>query len=779
MVALKCKMCGGDLTVVEGMTVCECEYCGSKQTIPTVDDEKKLIQFSRANRLRTANEFDKAAGIYEAIVAEFPEEAEAYWGLVLCRYGIEYVDDPLTGKKIPTCHRSSFDSVMDDADFEQALENADPIARRVYREEAKQIEDVRKRILEVSEREDPYDIFICYKETADDGQRTLDSVLAQDVYDMLTENGYRVFFSRVSLEDKLGVEYEPYIFAALTSAKIMLVFGTDYEYYNAVWVKNEWSRFLQLIARGEKKVLIPCYKNIDAYDMPKEFARLQAQDMGKVGAAQDLLRGIKKILGEKATTSQATLKEGVIGEGKNTAALLTRGFNALEDGAIEEAHGYFDEALSFDATSAEAYLGLFMADIKARDRENAKEIYVSESYRENRYWKRANQYAAGDLLKELNNWEEEKKKKEGEEKSLRSKRASEIQVWRENLRTGQFELPSDCLVEKEGLQKAIEESLRDVQKALSEYNNMPQHQEAERLKTEIDRGKRAADALGFFKGKEKKKLLEEVAVLEMRYNECCDALSKKNRYVQATESRSKELENKYAERESFWKAEIQFTVDSYDILENNQKALTFGRYEEGHGIRPIEWSVLKVEGQKALVISKYCIDCQPFNNKEGGTWNNCTLRTWLNSVFLNKAFTNKEQERILTTTVTEDTEIESETYTVQKYTTHDKVFLLSTSEAQLYFASDELRRCHGTAYCEKQQMKNWAGGDYSLYKRNSRDWYHWRLRTVTTWNTALGTTSWDAHYVDFDGRIKRVFGEQMRGDLGIRPVIWIELDWLR
>ena len=74
----------------------------------------------------------------------------------------------------------------------------------------------------------------------------------------------------------------------------MLAVGTDYEYYNAVWVKNEWSRYLALIAAGQKKALIPCYKNIDAYDMPKEFARLQAQDMGKVGAMQDLLRGIER-----------------------------------------------------------------------------------------------------------------------------------------------------------------------------------------------------------------------------------------------------------------------------------------------------------------------------------------------------------------------------------------------------------------------------------------------------------------------------------------------------
>ena len=296
MAILKCKMCGGDLNIQDGMTVAECEYCGTRQTVPTADNEKKMTLFARANRLRAACEFDKAAGIYENIIAEFPEEAEAYWGLVLCKYGIEYVDDPATGKKIPTCHRSSFDSIMDDSDFEQVMENADPISRRVYRDEAKAIEELRKNIIEVSSKEEPYDIFICYKETDENGNRTVDSVIAQDIYKALTDEGYRVFFSRITLEDKLGQEYEPYIFSALNSAKVMLAVGTDYEYYNAVWVKNEWSRFLALIAKGEKKTLIPCYKDIDAYDIPKEFRRLQAQDMGKVGAMQDLLRGIGKII---------------------------------------------------------------------------------------------------------------------------------------------------------------------------------------------------------------------------------------------------------------------------------------------------------------------------------------------------------------------------------------------------------------------------------------------------------------------------------------------------
>ena len=356
-------MCGGDLDINAGVTVVECEYCGTKQTVPSADDEKKITLFSRANRLRFACEFDKAAGVYESIIADFPEEAEAYWGLVLCKYGIEYVDDPATAKKIPTCHRSSFDPVLDDSNFDLVMENADVVARGVYREEAKQIEELRKGIIEVSSKEEPYDIFICYKETDENGDRTVDSVIAQDVYTELVNKGYRVFFSRITLEDKLGQEYEPYIFAALNSSKIMLAFGTDYEYYNAVWVKNEWSRFLQLIAKGEKKTLIPCYKDIDAYDMPKEFAKLQAQDMGKVGAIQDLLRGIEKILPrETAKTETVVIQQSA--SNPTVDSLIERAFMFLEDEEWDRADEYCEKVLDIDPKCAKAYLGKLMAELK-------------------------------------------------------------------------------------------------------------------------------------------------------------------------------------------------------------------------------------------------------------------------------------------------------------------------------------------------------------------------------------------------------------------------------
>ena len=402
MAIFECKMCGGALDIQDGVTVTKCFFCGTKQTIPKLDSEKKTTLFSRANRLRFNCEFDKASGLYESIVSEFPREAEAFWGLVLCKYGIEYVDDPATAKKIPTCHRSSFESVLEDTDFEQALENADIAARAVYREEAKQIEELRQGIVEVSAKEEPYDIFICYKETDFNGERTIDSVIAQDVYTALTDKGYRVFFSRISLEDKLGKEYEPYIFAALNSAKIMLAFGTDYEYYNAVWVKNEWSRFLKLMATDRTKTLIPCYKGIDAYDMPKAFLKLQSQDMGKVGAIQDLLRGVEKILPKNKPAEVRTVVVNGAQGGADTGSLLRRAEMFLEDGDFNGANTCAEKVLDIFPESVEAYLVKLCCDYKVKNKAGLGRLSVY--FTENINYKRILRFADDSLIQELNGY---------------------------------------------------------------------------------------------------------------------------------------------------------------------------------------------------------------------------------------------------------------------------------------------------------------------------------------------------------------------------------------
>lgn len=297
MAIFKCKMCGGTLDISENATTATCDYCGSQQTLPKLNDDKISRLYDRANHFRRNNEFDKAMGIYEQILDENNQDAESYWSIVLCRYGIEYVEDPTTHKRIPTVNRAQFTSIFDDDNYRSALKYADSSQRVIYEQEAKTINEIQKGILEISQKEEPFDVFICYKETDENGQRTRDSVYANDLYYQLTQEGFKVFYARITLEDKLGVAYEPYIFAALNSAKIMVVIGTKQEYFNAVWVKNEWSRYLSLIKNGAKKVLIPAYSGIDPYDLPQEFSHLQAQDMTKLGFMPDLVRGIKKIIG--------------------------------------------------------------------------------------------------------------------------------------------------------------------------------------------------------------------------------------------------------------------------------------------------------------------------------------------------------------------------------------------------------------------------------------------------------------------------------------------------
>ena len=296
MSIFRCKMCGGQNEIQEGKSTFTCEFCGATQTVHAFDNVKKINYFERANSLRYKCQYEKAAGIYETIVAEFPNEAEAYWGLVLCKYGIEYVDDPKTGLKTPTCHRSQFVSIYDDGDYKNCIKYADVIAKTVYQKEASEISKLQKSILEISTKEDTFDIFICYKENDSYGNRTLDSVLAQDIYQELTNIGYKVFFSKITLEDKLGTEFEPYIFSALQSSKIMIHVTTSRENSESAWVRNEWSRYLLSIQQGQKKTLLTCYKKISPYDLPKEIKNLQCLDMSKLGAMQDLIRGINKII---------------------------------------------------------------------------------------------------------------------------------------------------------------------------------------------------------------------------------------------------------------------------------------------------------------------------------------------------------------------------------------------------------------------------------------------------------------------------------------------------
>ena len=372
MAIIKCKMCGGDIELTADKTFGICEYCGSTMTLPKVSDEQRAAAFNRGNHFRRIGEFDKALAVYERIVQEDDTDAEAHWCCALCRFGIEYVEDPTTYEWLPTCHRASFDNFLEDVDYLAAVEHSDGITRRQYQKDAAKIAEVQRGILATSQNEEPFDVFICYKESDENGERTRDSILAQDIYYRLTEQGRRVFFARITLEDKAGTEYEPYIFAALHSAKVMIAVGTKPAHFNAVWVKNEWSRFLSLMKKDRSKLLLPCYRDMDPYDLPEQLSVLQSYDMSKIGFLQDLIHGVSKVL--DADKKPEPVKETVVVQqnagGTNAVALLKRGNMALEDGEWEKADGFFEEVLNLDAECAEAYVGKLMAGNRQKSLEN-------------------------------------------------------------------------------------------------------------------------------------------------------------------------------------------------------------------------------------------------------------------------------------------------------------------------------------------------------------------------------------------------------------------------
>ena len=404
MAVFRCKMCGGDLPMTEGASSCTCEFCGTEQTIPTVKDENLQGLFNRANVLRMKSEFDKAEEIYERILQSSESEAEAYWGLILCKYGIEYVEDPTTFKRIPTCHRTSYDAITADEDYRNALKYADVVQRGIYEAEAKAIDEIQKGILAISQKEDPYDVFICYKETDENGKRTQDSVIANDIYYQLTQEGFKVFYAAITLEDKLGSEYEPYIFSALNTAKVMLSLGTKPEYFSAVWVKNEWSRFLKLMKKDRSKMLIPCYRDMDAYELPEEFAHLQAQDMSKIGFINDLVRGIKKVVtkDDKATS----VKETVVVNGGSTSAapLLKRAVMFLEDGDWAKADDFCEQVLNIDPENSQAYVGKLMAELKVHRQSDL--VNCADPFDNRNSYKKAVRFASPELRDELEGYVE-------------------------------------------------------------------------------------------------------------------------------------------------------------------------------------------------------------------------------------------------------------------------------------------------------------------------------------------------------------------------------------
>jgi len=183
-------------------------------------------------------------------------------------------------------------------------------------------------------------------------------------------------------------------------------------------------------------------------------------------------------------------------------------------------------------------------------------------------------------------------------------------------------------------------------------------------------------------------------------------------------------------------------------------SIEFGRFpvDEDYTMQPLKWRVLAKEDGKALLMTEKDIISLDDEVKQKGVWADSFVRKMLNDGFINVAFTEREKEQILTTTIS--TPKNKECKSDGGPDTKDRVFLLSVDEVEKYFPNQEDRKSEPTEYAHKQRPTR-------------RDSGFWQLRTP-------GKDNWGSVAVsDYFGDYCAMTGNHV-GFSYVRPAIWIK-----
>ena len=306
---LICSHCGATEPPIQKEGIWRCKYCGIKRPSPYDLTDDICIELNMANNLRLNKHFGDALEIYERILEKDKNLEEANWGALVSEYGIEFVEDH--GDFVPTVHRVNKNSVQKMPYYAKLSEE--------YRARADRIETVRSSVWQKVEKIPPYDVFICYKETDDKTESpTPESKWARDLYYNLTHKfGLKVFYAPESLP-KSNAEYEPHIYAALQSAKLMVVLASKKEYVEAPWVKNEWSRFAKFAKKDTKeKIIRVMLSGIDTAALPAELRNRQVFDRDGMwedsffASVGELFNSVPQIQRKSYAATKVGTKQGV------------------------------------------------------------------------------------------------------------------------------------------------------------------------------------------------------------------------------------------------------------------------------------------------------------------------------------------------------------------------------------------------------------------------------------------------------------------------------------
>ena len=195
----------------------------------------------------------------------------------------------------------------------------------------------------------------------------------------------------------------------------------------------------------------------------------------------------------------------------------------------------------------------------------------------------------------------------------------------------------------------------------------------------------------------------------------------------------------------------------------------FGSYEQdndtSNGKEPIEWIVLDVKKVRSLLISRYGLDAKPYNNiQRNVTWETSFIRDWLNYDFLDEAFSSEWEKSLIRSSMI----INSGNRNVDGgVDTNDKIFLLSSAEANKYFSSNTERKCVVTDYAHESQGATLVWD--SPINNQATSWW---------WLRSPGNSNYTAAYVSSTGEIKTdgyAVDENPGTHISVRPALWIDL----
>ena len=288
-----CRCCTREIIFPREQAVLECAACGTLNSLPQAQGPS-LDVLVRATQQRKACDFTNAEQSYQQVLRDYPREHEALWGLVLCRYGVEYVETVDSRRRsVPTCRFVQRRPVREDSDFKLACEYAPEDVRAQYQADAAYLDSVLAEVRRVAESCEPYDVFLCYKASLPDnsGAFTKDFDRARDLYYKLGQMGYQVFFAHDTLQRSGGTNYEAMIYHALNTARVMLVVCSRKDYLHAPWVRSEWSRYLEHVDEDPARHLVPLlYDDLSPSSLPAAFVNrhLEGLRMGELDALDNL-----------------------------------------------------------------------------------------------------------------------------------------------------------------------------------------------------------------------------------------------------------------------------------------------------------------------------------------------------------------------------------------------------------------------------------------------------------------------------------------------------------